>query len=78
MSAVRRRKRSANGTRLGRELVHIDKDTKEFLREMSIASGLSQIQLASLAIRSLAESNAFNETVAEAEINKAELEQERA
>lgn len=74
----RRRKRSANGTRLGRDLVHIDKVTKEFLREMSAASGLSQIQLASLAIKSLAESNAFKEVVAEIEINKAELEQEQA
>lgn len=78
ISSSRRRKRSANGTRLGRDLVHIDKGTKEFLREMSAASGLSQIQLASLAIKSLAESNAFKEAVAETEINKAELEQEQA
>jgi len=70
----RRRKRSANGTRLGRDLMHIDKDTKEALRAMAAASGLSQIQLANLAIRALAESKAFQETVAEAEIAQAELQ----
>jgi hypothetical protein len=54
--------------------MHIDKDTKEALRAMAAASGLSQIQLANLAIRALAESKAFQETVAEAEIAQAELQ----
>lgn len=51
----RRRKRSANGTRLGRVLVHIDKGTKELLAEMSKASGVPQIQLVSYAIKTLSQ-----------------------
>lgn len=57
----RRRKRSQRGQRLSRALVHIDKETKDILTELSVNSGTPQIQLVSLAIRLLA--NASNEIV---------------
>lgn len=59
--AQRRRKRSQRGQRLSRALVHVDKETKDILTELSVNSGTPQIQLVSLAIRLLA--NAGNELI---------------
>lgn len=67
----RRRKRSKNGSRLSRSLIHVDQSTKEMLTEMSKASGVPQIQLVAYAIQALGQVMQAEAVVAEqAEANK--------
>jgi hypothetical protein len=66
-----RRRRRQNGQRLARSLVHIDKDTKNLLTEMSLVSGVPQIQLVAYAIRTMADVMQAEAVAAEqAEANK--------
>jgi len=63
----RRLRRKLVGGRLNRTLVYIDQVTKDELRAMSQATGLSQIVLANIAIRSLASSDSIQDLAAQRE-----------